>query len=394
MREEKKSSRFFCLVLLVAAISVCMMSPVYADMQATNGSSNFSDKVVPEYAKGFTVEYHDSYKVVRVLNAWRGCDKIFTYLLTEKGTPVPQLDEECTVIEIPSERFVALSTTYLSDMDVLGLTDRIIGVQSMKQVNTGSVQSLYKEGKIREVGGSSMASGINLETLIDMHPDLVMTYATGNAEYDSHPKIQEAGIPVVLNAEYMESTPLGRAEWIKFISVFFNKEKEANQYFEEIKTEYNDVKGKVRESVKTRPSVVTGSSNKGTWNMPGGDSFVARFLEDAGADYLWKNDTTTGSIPLDFEVVYNKALDADYWIDPGTVSSLDELKKEDGRYQDFFAYKHKSVYNDNARLNAGGGNDFWESGMTHPQIILKDLVKIFHPDLVPDHTLVYYKKIE
>jgi iron complex transport system substrate-binding protein len=353
-----------------------------------------ADTVSPEYAEGFSVEYHDTYKRVTVLSPWRGSNETFTYLLVEPGTVPPDPGSGETVIEIPSRRFVSLSTTYLPYLPILGETEALVGVEDASLVNTPEIVSRINEGYVRDVAGagSGMASGVDIEVLIDLDPDLVMTYATGTPEYDMHPKLKEAGIPVVLNGEYMETDPLGRAEWIKFVSVFFNKEKEANEYFDRIEAEYLALKDLA--ATEEKPTVFLNNNYRGTWYMAGGESYVACFLSDAGAGYFWADDTTTGSIPLDFEVVYDRALGADYWLNPGTVRSMEELLAEDARYADFGAVGSGQVYNNNARVNDGGGNDYWESGVVHPEIVLKDLLKIFHPDLVPDHDLVYYQQLK
>ncbi|MCA1917340.1 ABC transporter substrate-binding protein [Methanospirillum hungatei] len=367
--------------------------PVFADNKIQNVEQ---DQVYPEYATGFSVEYHEDYKVVTVTKPWRGSDESYTYVLVKPGVNPPHLGKGEEIITIPSERFVSLSSTYLPYLPILGITSSLKGVTNPNTVYTPEVRNLIQEGKVLDVsgGGSGMATGINLETLIDLNPDLVMTYATGQPEYDAHPKLQEAGIPVVLNAEYMEEDPLGRAEWIKFISVFFNREKEANAYFEEIKKEYQSLEKSVHSRNDTYPTVFVNNNWHGTWNMAGGRSFVAELLRDAGADYLWSDDTTTGSIPLDFEIVYDRAQKADYWLNPGTAMTLQELLGEDARYSEFAAVKSKKIYNNNARVNAGGGNDYWESGVAHPEVILKDLIKIFHPEVVSDHNLVYYRHLD
>lgn len=382
----------FCLILIAACI---VISPACGD-ENTSVASVSADHVSAEYATGFHVEYRDGYKIVTVTNPWRGSNDSFTYVLVPEGTNPPELQKNEKIISIPVKRFVALSSTYLAYLPILGVTDSLVGVKGTDIVSTPEVRSMIEEGKVIDVsgGGAGMGSDVNLETLLDLSPDLVMTYATGQAEYDTHPKLEEAGIPVALNGEYMEQDPLGRAEWIKYVSVFFNKEKEANEYFETIKNQYNSLKKSAASENNPKPTVFLNNNYQGTWFMAGGDSFVAKYLNDAGAEYLWANDTTTGSIPLDFEVVYDTALNADFWLNPGTANSIKELMSQDARYFDFKAMKSKKVYNSNARVNANGGNDYWESGVVHPEIVLKDLVKIFHPNLVPDHTLYYYKHLE
>lgn len=382
-----QSSRIIFVLFLLLGFLIPL--PVLADDKLQNVDQ---DQVHPEYATGFSVEYHEGYKVVTVTKPWRGSDESYTYVLVKRGVSPPHLGKGEEIITIPSERFVSLSSTYLPYLPILGITSSLKGVTNTNTVYTPEVMNLIQEGKVIDVSG--MATGINLETLIDLNPDLVMAYATGQPEYDAHPKLQEAGIPVVLNAEYMEEDPLGRAEWIKFISVFFNREKEANAYFEKIKNEYQSLEKSVHSLNGTYPTVFVNNNWQGTWNMAGGQSYVAELLRDAGADYLWSDDTTTGSIPLDFEIVYDKGQNADYWLNPGNAMTLQELLGEDARYSEFAAVKSKKIYNNNARVNAGGGNDYWESGVAHPETILKDLIKIFHPEIVADHKLVYYRHLE
>lgn len=376
-------------ILCLMLIGGIAISPVSGEALQTSPA----DTVSPEYAEGFSVEYHDTYKRVTVLSPWRGSNETFTYLLVGPGTVPPDLGLGETVIEIPAHRFVSLSTTHLPYLPILNETDALVGVENARLVNTPEVVGRIDEGYVRDVAGAgSGMAGADLELLIDLDPDLVMTYATGSPEYDTYPKFREAGIPVVLNGEYMETDPLGRAEWIKFVSVFFDKEREANEYFDRIEAEYLALKDLA--APEEKPTVFLNNNYRGTWYMAGGESYVARFLSDAGAEYLWADDPTTGSIPLDFEVVYDRALGADYWLNPGTARSMEELLAEDARYADFGAVRSGQVYNNNALLNDGGGNDYWESGVAHPEIVLKDLLKIFHPELVPDHSLVYYQQLK
>jgi iron complex transport system substrate-binding protein len=387
---EQASCNILVHLLIIAFL---IPIPVLGDDVKQN---NYPDQVYPEYATGFSVDYHEGYKVVTVKKPWRGSNESFTYVLVKKGMKPPQLGIGEEIITIPSEKFVSLSSTHFPYLPILGITSSLKGVINKNTVYTPEVISLIQDGKVIDVsgGGSGMTAGINLEVLIDLNPDLVMTYATGLPEYDAHPKLQEAGIPVVLNSEYMEENPLGRAEWIKFMSVFFDREREANAYFEKIKKEYLSHVDSVNSLNATRPTVFLNNNWQGTWHMAGGNSYVAKLLKDAGADYLWSDDTTTGSIPLDFEFVYEKAQHADYWLNPGTAMTLKDLLGEDARYSEFDAFKSKKIYNNNARVNAEGGNDYWESGVAHPETILKDLIKIFHPEIVSEHNFVYYRHME
>ncbi len=354
------------------------------------GVDYFPEKVSLRYADGFTVEYFKNYKVVTVTRPWRNADTTFRYVLVQCGTPAPEGYEDALVIEIPVRRLVVLSTTHLPALVKLGLTDRLVGVGNFRYINTLEVRALIDAGLLTEVGSGAK---VNVEKVVALNPELVMTFGVGNPERDAHPKLLEAGLKVAINAEYMEGTPLGRTEWLKFIALFFNAEENAERVFNGIARRYEAIRAQAM-TVDERPSVFAGYMYKGTWYMPGGRSYVAQFLQDAGANYLWADNASAGSIPLDFEVVFERAGDADVWINVGRVKTLDELVQQDERYTQFKAFQAGQVYNNNKRLNRFGGNDYWESGLANPDIILADLIYIFHPDLLQEHDLVYYRRLE
>lgn len=237
------------------------------------------------------------------------------------------------------------------------------------------------------------STSVSVERLVELNPDLVTTYGVGNPDIDNYPKMLEVGLKVAINAEYIESSPLGRAEWLKFTALFFNREAKAEEVFGEIAQEYKAIATQAK-SVKKRPTVFVGFNFKGTWYMPGGNSYVAKYLADAGADYLWKDDLSSGSLPLSFEQVYERAANADYWLNfSQSWKNLKDLLAEDNRYADFKAVKNGNLYNNNARLNAGDGNDYWESGISNPNVVLSDLIKIIQPEILPNHKLKYYRKL-
>lgn len=191
----------------------------------------------------------------------------------------------------------------------------------------------------------------------------------------------------------MESTPLGQAEWMKFLSLFFNKEAVAERSFAETRQRYQAISAKTK-SVKTKPTVFSGFDRQGTWYVPGRDSYVATFFQDAGANYLWANERTPGSVQLNFEQVYDRAAQAQYWIvNAHSIKTRSELLAADTRYQNFAALRSRNVFSPTAKLNAQGGNDYWQSGIANPDLILADMVKIFHPDLVPNHQFVYHRQL-
>jgi iron complex transport system substrate-binding protein len=351
----------------------------------------FPQKTDVTHSDSFAVEYHNNYKIVTVSNPWQGAQESFQYVLVQCGTPTPD-GVEGAVIEVPVRSLVALSTTYLPHLVSLGLTDRLVGLDSLLWATTPEVVARIEAGELVEVGGGS---AVNLELLLEMEPGLVMAYGIGIPEYDAHPLLIEAGIPVALNGDFVEQDPLGRTEWMKFIAFFFNKEGEADRLFNEVVDSYNATAA-LAAGVTARPTVFLSSIYDGTWWMPGGDSYTARLLVDAGADYLWADSAEVGSSPVDFETVFEKAGNADFWLNPDNSfwNSQADVLQSDERYAEFAAVANGHLYNNNALVNANGGNAFYESGAAHPEVVLMDLVKILHPELLPDHELVYYKVVE
>jgi iron complex transport system substrate-binding protein len=345
---------------------------------------------VVRHARGFTLERREGYTLVRVLSPWRDAKTTFAYALVHRGSPVPKLEPNVTVVETPVRKIVLNSSSYVAFFALLGLEDTIVGITGGKTIGTPSVAERIRDRRIVEIGdGNGMAQNLNMERLFALQPDLIMLYGTTDPQYNHHPKLQEAGFLTAINAEYMETTPLGRTEWMKFIAAFFEKDAEAERLFSDICLRYEAQVAKVR-SVPHRPTVFSNANFRGTWSVPGGDSFVASFIRDAGGDYLWSDDHTSGSIPLNTEVVIARAKDADYWLTPGTNRSLEELAAADERYSVFRAFRTGRVYNNNAKMTPGGGNDIWETGVTQPDKALSDLISILHPELLPDYQRTWF----
>ncbi|MFZ6008985.1 MAG: ABC transporter substrate-binding protein, partial [Bacteroidota bacterium] len=234
--------------------------------------------------------------------------------------------------------------------------------------------------------------GLNLERLAVLKPDMVMGY-TMSSDFGQFKKVEELHVPVVINAEYLERHPLGRAEWIKFMALFFNRQKEADSVFQAIEKNYLDTRS-LTENVNKKPSILSGIVYGDTWFLPGGQNYAAKLLKDAGCQYLWEADSSHGFLELSFESVYEKANNADLWIGVGTYKTTDEIKAADHRYERFKPFKERQIYTYDARQGAKGGSEFLELGYLRPDIILKDLVKIGHPELLPDYTLYFHRKLE
>jgi iron complex transport system substrate-binding protein len=198
---------------------------------------------------------------------------------------------------------------------------------------------------------------------------------------------------VVINAEYLERHPLGRAEWIKFMALFFNKEREADSVFNAIEREYLATR-EVAMKTSLRPTVLSGVVYGDAWFMPGGKNYAATLLSDAGCDYLWSDTESNGFLEISFESVFAKAKEAGLWIGVGSFKTLNEMKSAEKRYALFRPFRERAVYTYNTRVGAKGGSEFLELGYLRPDLILKDLVKIAHPEMLPQYETYFYSKLE
>lgn len=350
----------------------------------------FPVKTAVSHADGFTIEYFNNYKVITVAAPWLGAADSATYVLVQCGTPNPPGFDEAIRIDVPVSSIVSMSTTYLPHLDQFGLLDSLVGVDFASYAYNPTVQEMYAAGELVELGSGAT---VNVEAALALEPDVIMTSASGSADYDTHPKLQEVGLTVMLNADYLDVTPLGRAEWGKFIAVLFNQEAQANTWFDGVVAEYEALTA-LTANVAERPTVFANTPFEGTWYMPGGQSYTALLLGTAGADYLWGEDESTSTLFLDFESVFEQAASGDYWINLGFLSTLADLEASDERFADFAAFQNGAVYNYDLRTNEFGGNDFFESAAANPHWVLADLIKIFYPELVPDHEFVYYRLVE
>lgn len=341
-----------------------------------------------EFAQHFSVGYGPGYKLVEVKDPWPQADQTFRYLLVEPGHSFPDIQADA-VIEIPLKNIVCTSTSHIPLLTFIGESEKLIAFPSTNFITSPKIRDLIDQGKITDLGP---LSGLNMESLLQINPDLVMGFGTGN-QYRIFHSIANYNIPVVFNGDYMEETPLGRAEWLKFGAVFFNREKEADSVFNSIQRNYDSLINLVAQQTN-RPTVFSGILYGDTWFMSGGQNYAAKLLEDAGADFIWKQNQETGWMELSFEVVYDKAHQADKWIGVGSYNSLEEINDGDHRYSLFSAYKNQEIYNYNARIGEKGGFEYFELGYARPDLILADLIKILYPHLLPDYQLYFYQKLD
>jgi len=342
------------------------------------------------YAELFQIENGEGYKKLTVFNPWKDRSVYKTYYLVSKSAKtLPQLPEDAVIIKTPVNRISTMSATHIGLLDKLGELESIIGHSSSDYIYNERLKARMNENKVTVTGA---AQSLNLEAFIELNPDVLM-----NSVYDKiHNNlilVEQSGIPVAYNIEWMEAHPLARAEWIKFMALFYEKEALADSIFDDIEKSYLSTKYSIEPS-NHQPSVLVSYKYKGTWFMPGGQSDQAALFRAAGIDYHYYSDSSTGSVPLSFETVIEEMTEADIWIKPGATTSIKELLALDERYGQFKALQEGEMYNVHAQIAENGANNYWEQGMIEPHLILKDLVKIFHPKLLPEYELTYYKKMD
>ena len=366
-------------MLIVACTS--NQTDIYTEEKA---DTQIVEKSTITHAKGFSINVVDGFKIITINNIDKAKSPSHKYILyrRDKKSAIKSCND-CIPIKIPIQKAIFLSTALVPFSNQIGVNNSIVGISYPKYVKNANVKQQIADGKIKNVGAPGK---LDYETIVSLKADVIITNPITSKELN---KLRELGITTIINAEYLETTPLGRAEWIKFMAHFYNKEEEAIAFFNQLVKRYETYKALTNKLDK--PSVFAGRIQNGVWYVPGGDSYVARFFEDAGANYIWKDNTKSGSIPLEFESVLAKAKAADFWrILTYSNESFTYLKfyEEDNRYSNFKAFKEKKVIESNLKKV-----DFYGQGLLEPDIILADLINIFHPGLLDNHQAKYYALI-
>lgn len=342
-----------------------------------------------KYAKGFEINTFEGYKTIKLKNPWPGTSKTFVYALVEKNGFLPNPESYDAVVDVPLNRIVVTSTTHIPSLEMLGEIEILVGFPNLNYISSEITRVRITDGKITELGRNE---DINTEILINLAPDAVIGFAV-DGNNSTFATIEKTGIPVLYNSDWTETSPLGKAEWIKFFGVLFNKEKEADSIFKTIEAEYLSAKQMASEA-ENMPTVISGAMYKDVWYMPQGDSWGAQFIEDANGDYLWKDSKGTGGLSLNLESVLDKGHDAQVWIGPGQFTNLEEMKSASQAYTKFEAFKTGNVYSYSLKKGETGGVIYFELAPNRPDLVLKDLIKILHPELFPNHELYFFDKLQ
>ncbi len=373
------------ILLILVIISGCKTSNNNNGLKISDGRNDNTG------AKRFKLEQTGGFTKLTIINPWQGADNVTQiFNLVKRGTMLSEKIDSSTIIYVPLKKIVCMSTTHISMISAIGEENTISGVSGSGFIYSEQLNKTVEKGQILDVG---YESSLNKELILKIAPDLIMMYGIGSESAGYVSKIEELGMKVLFNADYLETDPLSKMQWIKVFGALYCKERLADSIYDSEVENYNKLKTFISGHITYRPNVLLGLPYKDTWYVSPGNSFASKLISDAGGNYLWKNTESSVSMPYGIENVYLGALNADFWLNIGSARDKAEISLADKRLSDLPCFKKGNLYNNNNRVTVNGGNDYWESGTIYPHLILKDLAKILHPELFNDKTLFYYRKI-
>lgn len=348
----------------------------------------FSDSLIPEYAEKFRIFFTPEYTVFRVNSPWQGGNNTTVeYLLANDTVSIPDANMKGRfVIVAPVKRVVCMSTTHVGMLSALGLDSSIVSISGSRFVYNAGIQKLIQEGYISEAG---YEGSFDFEGIARLKPDLIFAYGIGPEVASWYGRMESLHIPVVYVAEFLEEEPLGRAEWIRFVGRMMGVSQKADSFFFSVRDSYLSVRNLLQND-RTKPVVMTGLPWKEVWNVPSGNSYTAKLISDAGGIYWCKDLIGLENYELSIEEAVSRAFEAQVWINAGIARSLADIKNTDSRLTAIPAYLNGKVFSNTARIGPGGGNDYWESGIVHPEIILHDLYRILHGPAKKETDFFYF----
>jgi iron complex transport system substrate-binding protein len=373
------------LLLISFLMPGCAHNPVPADREITAFPLDL------KYSRGFKIEKSDGMLSLIVMNPWQQAENIsYQYWLGNTRHPSRKDIPENRYFKIPVQRVVCLSTTFIGFIGFLHQEETIVGVSGKKYVTSPIVEKKITNGDIPDVGYDE---NLSYEKLISLQPDVVFVYGITGSVSSIIARLDAVGIKSAVVAEYLEETPLAKMEWVKYFAGFFDQEEKTAWRFDSVASNYNTL-ARQASLEKDRPRVLLGLPWSGTWYVSGGHSYMARLIRDAGGLYLWNDLPYKDSQPVSLEKVFEKAIEADIWLNTGDALSKADILKVDQRFSQLKPFRNDSIYNNNGLVNAQGGNAYFEKGVVEPDIILSDIISVLHPHLLPSYRMKYYKKLE
>jgi iron complex transport system substrate-binding protein len=350
----------------------------------------FPDKATIGYAHFFRVSYFRHYKVIDFVPDV-GSHETVRYVLVQCGAPVPRNLGGAHVVQVPIKRAVLAKLEFASTFVDLGAQDQLVGVASINGIAVPEILDRYHRGQVREVGSGTHSS---IEMALALDPDVVFTFYSAFADSNTHPKLWDVGITGVPLADHFEPTPLGRSEWMKFVALFFNQERRAEELFSSITERYDRVRQRAATATTRTPAVLGWANSRQQWALNGGRNYVARMIEDAGGRYVWQSPSMRSIDLIDFERIYDLAGPAEIWIGNQIGhKTLGSLVAWDPRLRHFGPVERRAVYNNDRGRLPSGAFPYASESLARPDAVLADLMAMLHPELLPDHGLHYYYEL-
>ncbi len=371
-------------------LCISILSLIFGCKTESEKAVGFSEKVELSYAKGFSIAKGDGFWKIQVTQPWTGSDQTFNYLIVEENRTAPAGDFDA-VIQLPVESVILTSTTQIPHLDLTGQTGKLIGFPQTDLISSEKARRLIDSGKVRDLGKGPAA---NPELIIELNPDWIMISTLGD-DLRYLDLLKTAEIPAIINGEYVEQHPLGRAEWIKLTGILLGEYEGAKAVFEEIETAYLEAEKLAKKIPDAqKPSVLSGVIYQDIWYAPGSESWGAQILNNAGGRYVFAEEIGTGSLQLNYEFVLDQAMESDFWIGSADFASLEKMAEVEPRYKAIKAFKQGRVFTYTHKKGKTGGLEYFELGYMRPDLILKDLMKILHPELLPDYELYFYNQLD
>ena len=368
------------IVTWVLLLSACGGGSKTSSLQAEG------DTVRMKYSSLLQIVKHADYTVVTIRNPWDTLKVLHTYLLADREKPLPEHLPEGTVVRTPLQKSVIYSSVHCSLWSELDELKGIGGVCGLEYIKLPQIQEGCRNGSIVNVGNSMNP---DIERIIDLRPDAILLSPFENS--GGYGRVGKLNIPIIECADYMETSALGRAEWMRLYGLLLGKEAQADSLFAGIEKEYLTLTQQVKSQNLKRPTVISEMKNSSAWYIPGGNSTMGRLYQDAGADYVFAYLSNSGSVPLAFETVFDRGGNADIWLikyNQPQDKTYSELERDYAPYARFKAFQDRKVYGCNTHHVP-----FYEESPFHPELLLKDLIKIFHPELLPDYDLKYFSNL-
>lgn len=351
----------------------------------TSSVQEGGDTLKMKYATNLSVVKFPDYTMVSIRNPWDTLKTLHTYLLTDKTRPVPENLPEGTVVRVPLEQAVVYSVVHGSVLKELGCEKSIKGVCNLEYFKMPEIQDGCRKGTVVDCGNSMNP---DIEKIIDLHPDAILLSPFENS--GGYGRVGKLGVPVIECADYMETSPLGRAEWLRFYGLLVGQAQKGDSLFAQIEKEYLAVKVLASKAI-SHPTVLSDLKYGSAWYIAGGQSTTGRLYADAGAEYVFAELPNSGSVPMAFETVFDKGENADFWLikyNQPHDKTYRELQKDYSLYARFKAFREHRIYGCNTHRIR-----FYEESPFHPEVLLKDMVKIFHPELLEGYEPKYFSKL-